>query len=95
MALYLISYDINEKNKDEYEPLWAFLRKIDAVKILYSEWIVSWQAGQSAHIYNEMSPLITQSDRLLVQEVTINAAWDRLLISDDEFRGILNASARR
>jgi hypothetical protein len=38
MALYLISYDINEKDAFEYEGLWKKLREIGATRILYSEW---------------------------------------------------------
>ncbi len=94
MALYLISYDIDEKNKDEYEPLWAFLRKIKAVKILYSEWIVESPVAQAASIYNEIAPIIKANDRLLVQELHAEAAWDKLLIGDDEFKTIVLRAAR-
>jgi hypothetical protein len=95
MALYLISYDIAEKDKDEYEPLWAFLRKMDATRILYSEWIVNSEVGQAVNIYDEMKGLIRSSDRLLVQEIMLDSAWDRLMISDDAFRAIVQRYARR
>jgi hypothetical protein len=95
MALFLISYDINEKNKEEYEPLWAALREMGAVKILYSEWVVSGGPAGAVTIYNKLSPIIKSTDRLLVQEVTLNSSWDRLLISDDEFTAIVRANARR
>ena len=86
MSLYLISYDINDKNRDEYPELWAELDRIDAVKILYSEWIVIESVGQAASIYERLSPMIKQTDRLLVQELLRDCSWDRLLISDDDFR---------
>ncbi len=89
MALYLISYDIVDKDKFEYEPLWAKLRSLNATKILYSEWIIVASAGSSAALYQAISPLTTTNDRLLIQEVTTDANWDKLLISDDEFRRIL------
>ena len=38
MALYLISYDIDEKDEFEYEFLWKRLKEIGAVRILKSEW---------------------------------------------------------
>lgn len=38
MALYLISYDIGEKDEFEYEFLWKRLKEIGAVRILSSEW---------------------------------------------------------
>jgi hypothetical protein len=94
MALFLVSYDINHKNEDEYPDLWALLKKWGAVKILYSEWVISGPAGSAIGIYNELSPAIKQNDRLLVQEIGKDCAWDRLLISDDQFRRIVNANAR-
>ena len=89
MALYLISYDIGDKDKFEYEPLWAKLRALKATKILYSEWVIVDDAGNSSRIYNAVSPLTAMSDRLIVQELTRDANWDKLLISDDEFRRLL------
>jgi hypothetical protein len=92
MALYLISYDIAEKDKFEYGPLWAKLKQIDATKILYSEWVVADAVGKASEIYGELAPLTLLSDRLLVQEVTNDARWDKLLISDDEFDRLLTRS---
>lgn len=86
MPLYLISYDIAEKDAFEYDGLWAKLRQMGAKKILYSEWVVS---GRSAtDIYDELAPLIQGKDRLLVQGMTQEASWDKLMISDDEFRAM-------
>lgn len=87
MALYLISYDINEKDAFEYEGLWAKLREIGATRILYSEWVVK---GNSSHsIYDKVAVTIQDKDRLLVQEVTDDAIWDKLLISDSAFQKLL------
>jgi hypothetical protein len=47
MALYLISYDISEKDAFEYESLWAKLRDLGAIKILYSEWLISADVGSA------------------------------------------------
>jgi len=89
MALYLISYDIAEKDAFEYQGLWDKLEEIGATKILYSEWVVAGNTGQASAIYNKVAPLTKQSDRLLVQEVTKDAQWDKLLISDDDLRRLL------
>jgi CRISPR/Cas system-associated endoribonuclease Cas2 len=86
MALYLISYDINEKDAFEYEKLWAALRGMDAVRILYSEWVAIDTPGKASDIYNRLASLTQQKDRLLVQELGANAGWDKLLISDENFR---------
>lgn len=93
MALYLISYDIADKDKDEYQELWDLLERIGATKILYSEWVLADKVGKSASIYNQIAPKTRQRDRLLVQEITNDANWDKLLIPDEEFR-ILLRSAR-
>lgn len=94
MALYLISYDINHKNEAEYPELWALLQKWGATKILFSEWVMRGDPGNASNIYNELAPAIKANDRLLVQEVTRDCAWDRLLISDDLFRKMVLNNAR-
>jgi hypothetical protein len=92
MALYLISYDIVKKDAFEYGPLWAHLEKIGAVKILYSEWVVVRDAGEAEAIYDDIAPLTSLNDRLLVQEVTKDAKWDKLLIDDEEFQELLRSA---
>jgi hypothetical protein len=89
MSLYLISYDIANQDKFEYGPLWVHLEKIGAVKILYSEWLATAEENKAASIYNNIAPLVRLADRLLVQEVGRNSAWDKLLISDDDFKRLL------
>ena len=84
MPLYLISYDIAEKDAFEYQPLWNRLKQIGAARILYSEWIV--KGVSASKIYDEIAPLIQSKDRLLIQGLTQEANWDKLLISDDAFR---------
>jgi hypothetical protein len=93
MALYLISYDINEKDAFEYEGLWARLRELGAVRILYSEWVVSDDVGKAGAIYREVAPKTQKKDRLLVQEITKDATWDKLLVADNVFQKFI-ASAR-
>jgi hypothetical protein len=93
MALYLISYDINEKDAFEYENLWKKLREMGAIKILYSEWVIVDEVGQSSEIYSTVAPLTQKKDRLLVQELTKDATWDQLLITDYAWNNLL-AKAR-
>jgi len=87
MALYLISYDISEKDAFEYEPLWARLKAMKATRILYSEWVVN--GANAADVYSMIAPIVQKKDRLLVQGITAEAAWDKLMISDDDFRELL------
>ena len=93
MALYLISYDIAEKDAFEYKLLWEKLEAIGATKILYSEWVVKGEVGKANDIYSKIAPLTQKKDRLLVQEVLHDATWDKLLIDDAEFNK-LRAFAR-
>jgi len=94
MALYLISYDIKKYDADEYPNLYAKLEELGAVKILFSEWVVVADVGQANSIYSSIAPTVVLSDRLLVQELTKDAQWDKLLISNDAFQKLL-AHARR
>lgn len=92
MALYLISYDINEKDAFEYQGLWDKLKQLGAVRILYSEWVIVENTGRASTIYQEVAPKTQKKDRLLVQEITKDAAWDQLLISDDSFQTLLESA---
>lgn len=92
MPLFLISYDINEKDDFEYDNLWAKLRAMGAKKILYSEWIVTGDVNGARAIYDEIAPLTQLKDRLLVQEIAKDAIWDKLLISDDAFYKALESA---
>lgn len=94
MAVYLISYDINEKDEFEYEGLWAHLKKIGAVRILYSEWVVAGDANRAAAIYDKIAPLIQGKDRLLVSALAFDAAWDKLLINDASFKKLMGFAAQ-
>jgi hypothetical protein len=94
VALYLISYDISEKDKEEYEPLWAALRQMGATKILLSQWVVKGAVGDAARIYDKLSPIITSIDRLLVQEILQDCSWDRLMISDSAYSELVTKNAR-
>jgi CRISPR/Cas system-associated endoribonuclease Cas2 len=83
MALYLISYDISEKNND-YEELYALLKKWKADRILYSEWLVISNSS-AKELADEIVATIESGDRLLVQEMNRDAAWLNLRIKDESF----------
>jgi CRISPR/Cas system-associated endoribonuclease Cas2 len=94
MALYLISYDINESDAFEYKPLWHKLGTMGAQRILYSEWVVPSDANNATAIYDQIAPLIQVKDRLLVQEIANNAAWDKLIMSNETFKALCTKYAR-
>ena len=89
MALYLISYDINYKDAFEYDGLWSKLKELGAVRILYSEWAIAADSGKAKTIYGKIAPQIQDKDRLLVQEITTDAIWDKLMVSDAAFQKLL------
>jgi hypothetical protein len=94
MALYLISYDLAEKDKFEYEPLWTALKSMGAVRILYSEWLVPSPSGRAAAIYESIAPLTLMTDRLLILEVLSDARWDKLLVTDEQFQSLMQQARR-
>jgi hypothetical protein len=46
-------------------------------------------ANSASDVYNGLYKLVQGKDRLLVQELGRNATWDKLMISDDNFRAWL------
>lgn len=97
MALYLLSYDITEKNHD-YQSLWDFLEEHQAKRILYSEWAVPWANDSSAlEFTNAALGHVMTGDGIFVCELFDNAptcAWRTLRISSDDFKGLLTKYAR-
>jgi hypothetical protein len=92
MALYLISYDINEKDEFKYGPLWQRLKAMGAVKILDSEWAMEADESSASMIYVRLAAMVQSKDRLLIQEVTSDVAWDKVMISDDAFQKLLSSA---
>ena len=97
MALYLLSYDISEKNHD-YQSLYDFLEGCKAKRILYSEWAVPWANNSTAKALADSAVQhIEKGDSLLVCELFDNrptCAWLKLRISDDDFSALLSKYAR-
>ena len=89
MALYLVSYDIAEKDKSEYQPLYDQLISLSATKILLSEWLIPGDEGKEHEIYFSLSRLVSKGDRLLVNEITKRAVYGDLLISSVAFQSLL------
>ena len=61
---HLISYDLVGKDED-YPRLWAALRNDGAVKILYSEWLIS-TTENAAQLRDRYKQHIDGNDRLFV-----------------------------
>ena len=97
LALYLLSYDISEKNND-YQSLWDFLEEQKAKRILYSEWAVPWANDSSAKQLADIAAKhVEKGDSLLVCELFDNSptcAWLKLRISTVDFSDMLTKYAR-
>jgi hypothetical protein len=95
MALYLLSYDISEKNHD-YQSLWDYMDELGATKILYSEYAVPF-TGKALDLVNAAAKHVMKGDRLLACELFDGGptcAWMNLRISTEDFRAILKKYAR-
>lgn len=94
MALYLVSYDIAEKN-DDYQSLWDYLEELGAVRILYSEWATPF-TGSAVELVKKLAEHVKKGDRLLACELfnSPSVAWLNLKISVDEFKKLLRDHAR-
>jgi hypothetical protein len=77
MPLYLLSYDIAEKNHD-YQSLWAYLEEANAVKILYSEWAVPFK-GTASELTKAAMTHIEKGDKIYCTELFSGAVSARSL----------------
>jgi len=96
MALYLASYDIPEKDRDEYQKLWDYFDSLGASKILFSEYAVPFD-GTALDLANKINAHLRSGDRLFVCELFNGegtCAWVNLKISDTAFQTLLTDSAR-
>jgi hypothetical protein len=82
MAKYMVSYDLRRPEKD-YVNLIAYLKKIGAIRVLLSLWLVKSQSdhgGLRDQIIRNGS--LDDNDRLLVAGLDGSAAWTNLLATD-------------
>ena len=97
MALYLLSYDITEKNHD-YQSLYDFLDGCNAKRLLYSEWAVPWKNDSTAlELANAALAHVMKGDGIFVCELfdnTPTCAWRTLRISTETFVKLLTTYAR-
>jgi len=91
MKTHLISYDLDKPGQD-YTGIIARLKELGAVKVLYSEWVLRHTAS-AAEIRDDLQRFIDASDMLLVVVLTGEAAWTKLMISDNAFKQSIGAAA--
>jgi hypothetical protein len=77
MSLFSVSYDLLTPGKD-YAALYARLRALGAVRVLYSQWMLR-NSATAAQVRDDLRGYIDSNDRLLVIDTTNgNMAWTTL-----------------
>ncbi len=89
MKHLMISYDLLRPGKD-YKTLLDRLRKLGAVEILISQWLLVTH-NTPKEIRDDLRGCVDSNDRILVVELTGTAAWTSLMIPDDSFKQALRA----
>lgn len=69
MPIFIVSYDISEENRDEYEELWDQLDDLESQKVQKSVYLVAAKASQYA-LYERIKNQLGSGDKLLVAEIT-------------------------
>lgn len=89
---YTISYDLDKPGQD-YQAVNDYLKKIGAVKIELSQWLLlsDWTAFNIAkHLLD--TGVIDGNDRLFVAEVSNNTAWYNLMITSEAMKKLIPAA---
>jgi CRISPR-associated endonuclease Cas2 len=97
MALYLVSYDIKEEDRDEYQELWDYFDELGAKRLLFSEYATPYD-GTAFELAQKVCQHLRPADRLLVCELFNSnndaLAWFNVRIGDDVFNKLLTGRAR-
>lgn len=80
----MIVYDLERRGED-YEPLLNALRKLGALHVLYSKWVLRTNYT-AVQLRDYLRQFIDANDLLLVVGLTGEAAWTRLFVTDDQFK---------
>lgn len=90
MTNYLISYDLDAPGPKDYELLDGKLRAMGGVRVLYSQWIVRSNLLPSQLEQTFMQYIDPSTDSFLVVQIAPGTcAWNKLMVSDAQFRGLL------
>jgi hypothetical protein len=98
MPVYLVSYDIAERNREEYQALWDYFDSLQSLKVLYSEYAVPF-ATTALDLANKIHPHLKKGDHLLVSELFNGGnppviAAGELLVDRKVLFDLLNRHAR-
>lgn len=86
---YLVSYDLDKPGQD-YTDLISALKRLGAIKPLFSEWVLS-SSSTAMEILTYLRQFVDANDRLLVMEIAGQVAWVNLMVSNEEFKKAIAA----
>jgi hypothetical protein len=69
MPVSLITYDLSHKPEKDYEPVWKYIKQFDWARLSESSYAVDSTLSPQA-IFNQLSSLIHDNDRMLVITLT-------------------------
>ena len=90
MQVYIVSYDLDSPGPQNYDRLIARLKQLGATRILFSQWMLKFVSNAASLEHDLMQYIDPATDSFLVMPLTRDVAWNKLMISDDEFRTWLN-----
>lgn len=94
MPWYMVSYDIAQQDREEYEPLWTYLRtKLSGKKLLKSQWLV-FHEGPASEVLKSVHKIAKKPlDRLMVQRMVKETEHSGKLmdVNDLEFDVLLQS----
>ena len=70
MTSYVVAYDLrNESGSQDYEPLWAELKRLGGHKTQLSLWLVAVE-NTAKELHDHMKQFVDNDDRIWVAELT-------------------------
>lgn len=72
--IYMISYDLNKKDKD-YEGVFQAIKDASTgvyIKVLLSVWLIKSNYKSATDVCNKIKPYLDDNDYILVNQVTDN-----------------------
>lgn len=65
MVKYLVTYDLrNESGSQDYEPLWAELKRLDGHRALLSVWLVALNLDTPKAVIDHFQKFLDADDRI-------------------------------
>lgn len=91
MATYVVSYDLGKVGAQNYGKLEEWLRNSDAQQVLNSLWILKTSEIEANLERLVLDRLVGPAESVLVLRIAPGFAfWNRLNISDTDFKYFLN-----